>query len=88
MSNGYGTPIDKAYEINDAIHVHCPECNAADGEYCENQKGVKKIPHASRLGIAYRDNNPEGRRKHQQRQAHLAHHRKTYTSPWQRHTAF
>lgn len=87
MTNSYGNPIDQAYEVDDAIHIPCPDCGAAPEEYCEDQRGVKKIPHTTRLAIAYVTNNPEGRRKQEARARHLAEHRKNYSTPWQRKTA-
>lgn len=78
----YGYPIQAAYEVDGAIDFPCPECDARPNEVCESGGGVKKIPHASRLAVAYRTNNAEGRAKHEARQAHERHHRATFKPSW------
>ncbi|MDU0478366.1 hypothetical protein QVA66_03820 [Staphylococcus chromogenes] len=82
----YGTPITRAYEHDRAGYLTCPTCAAGDGEACTENGRTKKIPHSSRLGLAYRLNNPEGKRRHAERQAHLEQHRKTYKAPWSTRT--
>ncbi|PLW02095.1 hypothetical protein BRL54_08945 [Corynebacterium ulcerans] len=78
----YGPPCNAAYEVDNAIHIVCSECGARDGEYCEDSRGIKKIPHTRRLGEAYRVNNPEGRARHMRRQAHLAKHKEIFKATW------
>ena len=73
---GVGYAIPAAYEIDDVLHIQC-ECGAKPGEYCTHNGETKKIPHETRLATAWRLNNPEGRRLHQEREQHLARFRKT-----------
>lgn len=80
-SHGYAIPA--AYEVDDVTALACPQCDAQSGEVCEDDgKGVKKIPHTPRLVSAYRKNNPEGRRRYEDRQAHLEHHHRTFKPSW------
>lgn len=79
-SHGYAIP--EAYQVDDAINLTCPQCGARPQEVCEDSRGVRKIPHSPLLALAYRTNNREGRRKHEERQKHLEHHRKTFKPSW------
>lgn len=80
----YGEPIAAAYEHDGAGYIHCPVCDADPGDACEQNGKALKIPHTKRLAIAYRENNPEGIRRRQEREQHLREHRKTYKPPWLR----
>lgn len=81
-SSMYGDPIASAYEHDRAGYIPCPVCGADPGDACEQNDRTLKIPHTTRLAIAYRENNPQGIREHQEREAHLREHRKTYRPPW------
>ena len=50
-----GRPVRTAYEVDGAIRLTCPRCDAQPGQVCRDRKGRElKIPCASRLGAAYR----------------------------------
>lgn len=79
-SHGYAIP--EAYAVDDAVVLGCPQCGAQPREVCEDVKGIRKVPHSPRLALVYRANNREGRRKHEERQQHLKHHRETFKPSW------
>lgn len=80
--NSYGYAIPSAYEHDRAVDLKCSSCGAPAGEWCEKDNEIKKIPCTSRLHAAYITNNPEGRRIHAERQAHLEHHQKHFQPSW------
>lgn len=82
ISGDLGYAIEEAYLVDGAINLECPTCRARVHEWCEKEGQTKKIPHTSRLGLAYRTNHPRGRRKHAARVKHLAKHEKTYKPSW------
>lgn len=77
-----GYAIEAAYQVNGAITLDCPQCDARPHEWCERAGRILKIPHGPRLGMAWRLNHPRGRRRHEAREQHLKEHRKTYKPGW------
>lgn len=71
----YGYAIAQAYGVDDALSLACVECGAEEGKWCVGRRRpgeesrVKKSPHSSRLVRAYRQNNPVGRRRVEEREA-------------------
>lgn len=80
----YGRAIPEIYEHNGAGYLQCPTCRAEGGKPCVEDGQVKKIPHVDRLALAYRTNDPEGRRIHQEREEHLRQHRANYQPTWRK----
>lgn len=82
QGGSHGYVLEAAYRVDDAGHMDCPTCKARPGEVCEDGEQIKKIPHTSRLAVAYRTNNPVGRREHESRRQHLSTHRRTFKPSW------
>lgn len=80
--DSYGYAIPAAYEHDRAVDLACSSCGAPAGEWCEKGGEIKKIPCTARLHAAYITNNPEGRRRHEERQAHLERHHSTFIPKW------
>lgn len=78
MPGAYGYAIARTYEIDGAGYLHCSECGAAPGAPCVGpqhtaaEPQIKKIPHTPRLALGYATNNPKGRKRAEERAAHLA----------------
>lgn len=78
VHGAYGYAIARAYEIDGAGYLQCPECGAKPGAPCtgpahtEASPQVRKVPHTPRLALGYSTNNPKGRKRAEQRAAHLA----------------
>lgn len=80
------SPVVAAYQVDDAIALSCPSCDAGPGEFCGDPEWPRIIPHHTRLALAYRTNHPKGRTQHARRQAHLREHRRTFKPTWKRAT--